>query len=178
MAGAYTATRKTKNHATCRPIAIHYQLCTPHYPMSYFSVALQRRAEKRHCNQSDIGRQCGLSRSFISRVMSGQSRDLSDQNVVAILKVFAGDALAQADLIAARCMDERQVPKAAGIPGAELVDITVKVAGSAGPREVEFPQVHLSQETERAFAWLRSQCPLNPDLERHLVGYARLTGMK
>jgi len=40
------------------------------------------------------------------------------------------------------------------------------------------PEIELSAETERAFAWLRSQCPLNPDLEKHLVGYAKLTGMK
>jgi transcriptional regulator with XRE-family HTH domain len=146
--------------------------------MSYFSVALQRQAEKRHLNQSDLGRQCGLSRSFISRLLSGESHDLADQSVVAILKVFSGDTLAQADLIAARCLDERQVPRAGGIPGAELVEITVKTAKPAGEREVEFPQVHLSQETERAFAWLRSQCPLNPELEKHLIGYARLTGMK
>ena len=144
--------------------------------MSYFSIALQRQAEKRQLNQSDIGRQCGLSRSFISRVMSGESRDLSDQNVVAILKVFATDALAQADLVAARCMDARHVASAAG-PGADLVEIRVSSAGSVEKREME-PQVHLSKETERAFAWLHSQCPLNPDLEQHLVGYARLMGMK
>jgi hypothetical protein len=36
----------------------------------------------------------------------------------------------------------------------------------------------LAHETERAFEWLRSQCPINPELETHLVGYARLTGMK
>jgi hypothetical protein len=145
--------------------------------MSYFSIALQRQAEKRHLNQSDIGRQCSLSRSFISRVMSGESRDLSDQNVVAILKVFATDAQAQADLVAARCMDARQVASTAG-PGADLVEIRVKTAGPAEKREMEPPQVHLSKETERAFAWLRSQCPLNPDLEQHLTGYARLMGMK
>jgi transcriptional regulator with XRE-family HTH domain len=145
--------------------------------MSYFSVAFQRQAEKRHLNQSDIGRQCGLSRSFISRVMSGESRDLSDQNVVAILKVFSADPQAQADLVAARCMDARHVGNAAG-PGADLVEIKVKGAGPADKREIEPPQVHLSQVTERAFAFLRSQCPLNPDLEQHLVGYARLMGME
>jgi hypothetical protein len=67
---------------------------------------------------------------------------------------------------------------AAGTPGADLVEIKVKAAGQADKRETEARQVHLSQETERAFAWLRSQCPLNPDLEQHLVGYARLMGMK
>ncbi len=146
--------------------------------MSYFSVALQRQAEKRHLNQSDIGRQCGLSRSFISRVMSGESRDLSDENLVAILKVFSTDPQALADLAAARCMDARQVARAAGTPGADLVEIKISHGPPAGKREAELPQVHLSQETERAFAWLRSQCPLNPELERHLVGYAKLTGMK
>jgi len=145
--------------------------------MSYFSISLQRQAEKRHLNQSDLGRACGLSRSFISRVMSGESRDLSDQNVVAILKVFAADPQAQADLVAARCLDARQVGSAAGA-GADLVEIRVKRAGTAEPRDMEPPQVHLSQETERAFAWLHSQCPLNPHLEQHLVGFAHLMGMK
>jgi len=145
--------------------------------MSYFSVSLQRQAEKRHLNQSDIGRACGLSRSFISRVMSGESRDLSDQNVVAILKVFAADPHAQADLVAARCMDARHVGGAAG-SGADQVDIRVKPAQVSEHRVMEPPQVHLSQETERAFAWLHSQCPLNPHLEQHLVAFARLMGMK
>lgn len=146
--------------------------------MSYFSVALQRQAESRHLSQSDVARHCGLSRSFISRVMSGESRDLSDQNVAAILKVFTADANAQAELIAARCMDAREVARAAGTPAAELVDIQIKYVGKPEKRDVELPQVHLSSETEKAFAWLRSQCPINPDLEQHLVGYARLTGMR
>jgi transcriptional regulator with XRE-family HTH domain len=146
--------------------------------MSYFSVALQRQAEWRHLSQSDIARQCGLSRSFISRLMSGESRDLSDQNVVALLKVFSADPQAQAELVAGRCMDAREAARAAGTAGAQLVEIQVRSAGKAEKREIELPQVHLSEETERAFAWLRSQCPLNPDLEQHLVGYARLMGMK
>ena len=145
--------------------------------MSYFSVSLQRQAERRHLNQSDIGRASGLSRSFISRLMSGESRDLSDENVVAILKVFAADVQAQADLVAARCMDARQVASAAG-GGADLVEIRLKQPGAAEQRVMEPRQVHLSQETERAFAWLHSQCPLNPHLEQHLVGFAHLMGMK
>jgi transcriptional regulator with XRE-family HTH domain len=146
--------------------------------MSYFGVALQRQAERRRINQSDIARQTDLSRSFISRVMSGEARGLSDQNVVAILKVFSADPQAQADLIASLCMDAREVARAAGTPGADLVDIQVRGPVKTEKREIELPQVHLSSETEKAFTWLRSQCPINPDLEKHLVGYARLTGMK
>ncbi len=146
--------------------------------MSYFGVALQRQAEQRHLSQSDIARHCGLSRSFISRLMSGESRDLSDENVVALLQVFSADPQAQAELVAGRCLDAREAARAAGTAGAQLVDIQVSSAGKAEKREIELPQVHLRQETERAFAWLRSQCPLNPDLEQHLVGYARLMGMK
>jgi len=146
--------------------------------MSYFGVALQRQAERHHLSQSDVARQCGLSRSFISRVISGESRDLSDQNVAAILKVFAADLHTQAELIAARCMDAREVARAAGTPAADLVEISIKHGVKPEKNEVELPQVHLSSETEKAFAWLRSQCPINPDLQQHLVGYARLTGMK
>jgi transcriptional regulator with XRE-family HTH domain len=146
--------------------------------MSYFSVALQRQAEKRGLNQSDIGRQCDLSRSFICRIMSGESRALSEQNVRAILKLFSADAQAQADLIAALCRDTHHIADGAAFPGAPLVEIRVRDPGPAGQREREYPQVELSQATERAFAWLRSQCPLNPDLEQHLIGYAKLTGMK
>ena len=144
--------------------------------MSYLSIALQRQTERRHLNQSDIARGAGLSRSYISRLFSGESHELSDQNFTAVLRFFSADQLAQAELVAARCMDAKA--GAAGAPGADLVEIKVKVAGPAEKGESEFPQVHLSQETERAFAWLRGQCPLNPDLEKHLVGYARLTGMK
>jgi transcriptional regulator with XRE-family HTH domain len=144
--------------------------------MSYLSIALQRQTERRHLNQSDIARGAGLSRSYISRLFAGESHELSDQNFAALLKIFSADQLAQAELIAARCMDAKA--GAAGAPGADLVQITIKGAAPAENREPAFPQIQLSQETERAFAWLRSQCPLNPDLEQHLVGYARLTGMK
>jgi transcriptional regulator with XRE-family HTH domain len=144
--------------------------------MSYFSIALQRQTEQRHLNQSDLAKASGLSKSYISRLFSGASHDLSDENFGAVLKIFSADQLAQAELIAARCLDAKA--GAAGTPGADLVEIKVKGAGPAEKREIEAPQVHLSQETERAFAWLRSQCPLNPDLEQHLVGYAHLMGMK
>ncbi len=141
--------------------------------MSYFSTALQRASERRRLNQSDLARESGISRSFISRVMSGESRELSEQNLVAILKIFSADPMAQGELVAARCMDARVGP------GAELVEIRLKGAGKGEKAVAELSEeVHLSQETERAFAWLRSQCPVNPDLERHLVGYAKLMGMK
>ena len=144
--------------------------------MSYLSIALQRQAERRQLNQSDVARGCGLSRSYISRLFSGDSHELSDQNFASILKIFSADQLAQAELVAARCMDAKA--GAAGTPGADLVEIKVKGAPSAEKSESGLPPLHLSQETERAFAWLRSQCPLNPDLEKHLVGYARLMGMR
>ena len=144
--------------------------------MSYLSIALQRQTERRRINQSELARGCGLSKSYISRLFSGESHELADDNFVSILKLFSADAHAQAELIAARCMDT--LAGAAGTPGADLVDIRLKQAVPADKREPEPPQVHLSQQTERAFAFLRSQCPLNPDLEQHLVGYARLMGMQ
>ena len=139
--------------------------------MSYLSVALQRQADNRQLNQSELARRSGLSRSFISRIMSGESQEISETNFVAILKVFSGEPRAQAELVAGRCMDARIGP------GAELVEVRVK-GTTAAVDEVPPDQLRLSRETERAFAWLRSQCPLNPELEKHLVGYARLTGMK
>ncbi len=145
--------------------------------MSYFRVALQRAAERRQLSQADLARHAGLSRSYVSRLLSGENADLSDANLAAILKVFSADQHTQAELVAARCMDARVGP------GSELVEIAIKhdarVATDARPSEiVSKGDVHLGAETERAFAWLRSQCPVNGDLEKHLVGYARLTGMK
>ncbi len=142
--------------------------------MSYLSTALQRQLERHHMNQSELARRAGLSKSHISRLLSGASHDLSDENFRAILKTFLADQVAQAEPVAARCMDT--LAGAAGTPGADLVEIKVK--GTGDNRGTEPPQLHLSRETERAFAWLRSQCPLNPDLEQHLVGYARLMGMR
>jgi len=144
--------------------------------MSYLSIALQRQAERRQLNQSDVARGCGLSRSYISRLFSGDSHELSDQNFASILKIFSADQLAQAELVAARCMDAKA--GAAGTPGADLVEIKIISAGPLEKRETDIPQVHLSPETERAFDFLRSHCPLNSDLEKHLVGYARLMGME
>ncbi len=144
--------------------------------MSYLSIALQRCSERRGLNQSDLARQSGVSRSYISRLSSGEARDLSDANFIAILKVFSADPTSQAEITAARCLDARVGPASA------LVDISVKAAAprsaNRAPGGPEFPEVELSHETERAFAWLRSQCPVNTELEKHLVGYARLTGMK
>jgi transcriptional regulator with XRE-family HTH domain len=140
--------------------------------MSYFRVALQRETERRNLQQKDLAERAGLSRSYINRLLSGDHADLSDDNFVAILKAFAADKRAQAELTAARCMDVRVGP------AADLVEISLKNSAKAADADVELPHVHLSKETERAFAWLRSQCPLNSDLEKHLVGYAKLTGMK
>jgi transcriptional regulator with XRE-family HTH domain len=144
--------------------------------MSYLSIALQRQTERKRITQSDLARSSGLSKSYISRLSAGESRDLSDHNFIALLKVFSADPTAQAELVAARCMDAKAC--AAGTPAAELVEITVKNSAPVEKPRFDFQEVHLSLETERAFAWLRSQCPLNPDLEKHLVGYAKLTGMK
>jgi transcriptional regulator with XRE-family HTH domain len=140
--------------------------------MSYFRVALQRETERRNLTQSDLAKAAALSRSYVSRLLSGDHADLSDDNFVAILKVFGADKRAQAELVAARCMDARVGP------GADLVEIKIKDTGKTGDGDIELPDIHLSKETERAFAWLRSQCPANVDLEKHLISYARLTGMK
>jgi len=144
--------------------------------MSYFRVALQRSAERRRLNQTDIAKQSGISRSYISRLWSDEFRDLSDHHFIALLNVFSADPQSQAELVAARCMDVRLGP------GSELVEISVRAPNRKSEIEnhklEDFPAVELSHETERAFAWLRSQCPVNPDLEKHLVGYAKLAGMK
>ena len=141
--------------------------------MSYLSIALTRAAEAARKNQTDIANFSGVSRSFISRLMSGDAPECSDQNFVAILKAFATSPRTQAELVAARCMDARVGP------GSELVEISIKGHASAkGETSKEFPEVELSRETERAFAWLRSQCPVNPELEKHLVGYAKMLGLQ
>ena len=141
--------------------------------MSYLSIALQRQAQRRHLKQADLARASGLSKSYISRLVGGESHELSDQNFVALLRIFAPDTLAQAELVAARCLDARVGP------GADLVEILVKPPGKTVAVEPEFQQgVHVSPETERAFAFLRARCPLSSELEKHLVGYARLLGMR
>ncbi len=144
--------------------------------MSYLSIALQRRIERRQLTQSDIAKLSGISKSHISRLFSGELQVLSDETFVALLNVFATDATAQAELIAARCQDV--LAGAAGTPGSALVEVMVKPAGATPAVSRPAPELELSAETERAFAWLRRQCPLNPDLEKHLVGYAKLTGMR
>jgi transcriptional regulator with XRE-family HTH domain len=142
--------------------------------MSFFSTALKRIAERNELRQADIVRESGLTRSHVSRLFKGDQKMVYDIDVSAILRVFRSNPHDQAELVAARCMDVRTGP------GAELVEITIKSEGQAqqSGREREIQEVELSHETERAFAWLRSQCPINADLEKHLVGYARLTGMK
>lgn len=143
--------------------------------MSYFSTALNRLADRQQLRQADIMRDAGLTRSHVSRIFSGNQKIITDDDFIAILRAFRRDPVAQAELTAARCMDARVGP------AVDQVEITVKASSPRSdlraPRSPEFPDVELRQETERAFAWLRSQCPVNPDLEKHLVGYAKLTGM-
>jgi len=147
--------------------------------MSYLGTALTRLTEQHGLIQADLSRKTGLSRAHISRVCNGEAKDLSDEHFGSVLKVFAGNPRSQAELIVARCMDARVGP------GSEFVEISIKKPADTPnselrtPRSPELPEhIHLSRETEKAFAWLRSQCPINPDLEKHLVGYARMLGMK
>lgn len=146
--------------------------------MSFLGTTLQRVSDERGLTHAEIARQSGVSRSFISRVCSGESRDFSDPHFVAILKVFAADPKSQAQIIAARCTDSWYPAEAAAIPGAELVEITIKTTSNAEKGEVNVTnrseKFHLTKEVEDAIDWLRSQCPVNPELQRHLVGYARL----
>ena len=114
--------------------------------------------------------------------MTGDAQELADDNFVALLKVWATSPQTQAEIIAARMMDTLMVARVASVPGATLVDLAVKKSNTQSPatkaQPPEFPVVELSHETERAIAWLRSQCPVNPDLEKHLVGYAKMLGMR
>ena len=137
--------------------------------MSHLSIALQRHCERRHFTQNDFARQSGLLPSTISRYFSQAPGDISNDNFLSFLKAFSNDSQAQAELVAARCLDVRIGP------GSDQVEISLKKAGTS---PVSSPLTELSQESERAFAWLRDQCPLNPDLEKHLIGYAKLLGMK
>lgn len=141
--------------------------------MSFLSTAIQRHSERRRYTQTDLSRLCGISPSYISRFYAGLG-EMSDENFLAILKLFATEPVTQAEFIAARCMDVRVGPSS------ELVEIKVRKPQPAtgdAPAPVG-STVELAQETERAFAWLRAQCPINPEMEKHLIGYARLLGMK
>jgi predicted XRE-type DNA-binding protein len=142
--------------------------------MSYLSIALTRAAEQAQIKQLDICRISGLTRSHVSRVMSGEQTAVYDDDFLALLRAFQRPH--QTELILARCLDAKAC--AAGMAAADLVEIKLKAPPRTPAATAAPPQVPLSQETERAFAWLRSQCPLNPELEQHLVGYAKLTGMK
>lgn len=140
--------------------------------MSYVSTALNRLADKNGFKQADIVRESDLNKSFVSRLFNAEKLSVTDEDFLSLLKAFRRHPEEQAELIAARCMDARIGPTA------ELVEIRVKHAGSSRKeRNFGYPEVELSHDGERALAWLRSQCPLNPEMERHLIGFAKLTGM-
>jgi len=141
--------------------------------MSYLSTALNRTLDRYQWKQADVARETGLTRSYISRVFNGDQRTVADEDFIVLLRAFRRDPRDQAELVAARCLDARVGP------GANLVDISIKSSAPApASAPTELPDVPLSHETERAFAWLRRLCPVNADLEQHIVGYARLMGMK
>jgi transcriptional regulator with XRE-family HTH domain len=153
--------------------------------VSYLSTALNRLAGLQGLSQSDLVRASRLSRSHVSRLFAGEPNHLADHHFVALLKCFGRDPRHQSELVAARCLDVRVGP------GADRVRVTIdpdpaaSTAAEATPHSAlhdphsnAFPSVPLPAETERAIAWLRGQCPVNPDLEQHLISYARLTGMR
>ena len=80
--------------------------------MSYLSTAFNRIAEQRKLTQAEIGRYASLTKSHVSRIFSGDQRTVTDQDFVAILKAFHREPLDQAELVAARCMDDRVGPGA------------------------------------------------------------------
>ena len=141
--------------------------------MSYLSSALNRLADRNGSRQADIVRESGLNKSFVSRLFNAEKLTVLDEDFLHLLKAFRKAPGDQAELIAARCMDARVGP------GGELVEIRVKQTKEPPHKESNwgYPEVQLSHDAERAFAWLRSQCPVNPEMERHLIGFARLTGM-
>lgn len=49
--------------------------------MSYLSVALQRRLERRQMNQSDLAKLSGISRSYISRLPWLLSREVTQSQL-------------------------------------------------------------------------------------------------
>ena len=140
--------------------------------MIYVSTALNRLADKNGFKQADVVRESGLNKSFVSRLFNAEKLSLTDEDFLSLLKAFRRRPEEQAELIAARCMDARIGP------GSELVEIRVKHGvPSRKERKFGYAEVELSHDGERALAWLRSQCPLNPEMERHLIGFAKLTGM-
>ena len=141
--------------------------------MSYLSSALNRLADRNGLRQADIVRESGLNKSFVSRLFNAEKVTVLDEDFLQLLKAFCKTPGDQAELIAARCMDGRVGP------GAESVEIRVRQSNESPRKERNwgYPEVQLSHDAERAFAWLRSQCPVNPEMERHLIGFARLTGM-
>ncbi len=142
--------------------------------MSYFSTAITRIAARNQLTQTEIARHAGLTQSHISRVFNGEHRTITNEDFVKLIGAFK-DMRDRAEIIAARCMDVRVGS------GADQVKIIVEGPArdtGKGAKQNEFPEIELSHETERAIAYLRSQCPINPDLEKHLLGYARLMGMK
>jgi len=113
-----------------------------------------------------------MNKSLVCRLFNGEKLRIADEDFVKVLTAFRRLPEEQAELIAARCMDARVGP------GAELVDIAVKKSAPAnGERDFGFTVVELSHDGERAFAWLRGQCVLNVDLERHMIGLAKLRGL-
>lgn len=146
--------------------------------MSYFSTALTRITERNQLRQADVVRDSGLTRSHVSRLFSGEQRTITDEDFLSLLKAYR-DKRDQAELTAARCMDYRVGP------AAHFVEIAVKIPkpGAEGAEavrtvaECKLPDVELSHETEEMFRWLRRQCPLNPAMEKHLLGFAKMMGM-
>ena len=92
--------------------------------MSFFSTALTRIWDRNQLRQADVVRDSGLTRSHVSRLVSGEQRTITDEDFVSLLKAYR-DKRDQAELTAARCMDVRVGP-AAG-----LVEINVKTPGAA-----------------------------------------------
>src|SRR4051812_10619179 len=109
--------------------------------MSYFRVALQRAMEGKRWSQADLAREAGLSRSYVSRLFSGEDAALTDDNMIALLGVFSTNKASQAELVAARCMDVKKGP------GAEMVEVRIQKAEDRTEHPPKSVQVELGEET-------------------------------
>lgn len=142
--------------------------------MSHLGITIARILEANRKTQKDLAEASGVTRPVISRLISGDQQDMTDENFASLLASITRDQRERAEIIKARCEDARVGP------GSELVEISIKGKKEA-KEEGAFgfgEQVKLPYEDERALAFLRSQIPLNPALSDMVRSHARLLGLK
>jgi transcriptional regulator with XRE-family HTH domain len=137
-------------------------------------ATLNRLMDEHGYTGKRLAEKTGLQASFISRIKTGEQKFIARDDLVNISSFFSRNESTgeptpfdPAQLVWAHLMDEK-----VGV-GADLVEVTIRHSRKG---EID-PKIGLSDEAERALAFIRNQVGSQKAAERFLIDFASMLGM-